>query len=121
MLSVFRQRRYHRIESGCPQNIVLRDLSIMSEPITAAVSDRICKHMNQDHADAVLMYARVYGKAITATAATMDAIDSEGMNLNAEVEDATVPLRIIFDRPLADAKDAHLVLVEMLKQPQADG
>ncbi|MFM7221022.1 MAG: DUF2470 domain-containing protein, partial [Nodosilinea sp.] len=25
----------------------------MAEPITSAVSDRICRHMNKDHAEAV--------------------------------------------------------------------
>jgi putative heme iron utilization protein len=88
----------------------------MSEAITAAVSDRICKHMNKDHADAVLTYAKVYGQQTSATAATMDAIDPEGMDLTAQVDGATVPVRVAFDHPLADAKEAHHVLVDMLKQ-----
>ena len=88
----------------------------MSEAITAAVSDRICKHMNKDHADAVLTYAKVYGQQASATAATMDAIDPEGMDLTAQVDGATVPVRVTFDHPLADAKEAHHVLVDMLKQ-----
>ena len=32
-----------------------------ADPLTPAVSDRICKHMNDDHAAAVLAYARHYG------------------------------------------------------------
>lgn len=87
----------------------------MSEAITAAVSDRICKHMNDDHADAVLVYAKVYGQTESATAAKMDSIDLQGMNLSAEVDGATVPVRVHFERPLENAKDAHHVLVEMLK------
>lgn len=87
----------------------------MSEAITAAISDRICKHMNKDHADAVLTYAQVYGQQTAATAATMDAIDAEGMDLTAQVEGTPVPVRVAFDHPLADAKEAHHVLVEMLK------
>jgi putative heme iron utilization protein len=88
----------------------------MSEPITAAVSDRICKHMNEDHADAVLVYAQVFGKTPAATAATMDSIDPQGMNLTADVEGSAVPVRVTFDHPLESAKEAHVVLVEMLKQ-----
>jgi putative heme iron utilization protein len=88
----------------------------MSEPITAAVSDRICNHMNKDHADAVLTYAKIYGNTESATAATMDSIDPQGMNLNAEVEGKTIPVRVTFDQPLESAQDAHHVLVEMLKQ-----
>ncbi|MEO0539446.1 MAG: DUF2470 domain-containing protein [Cyanobacteria bacterium P01_A01_bin.105] len=95
----------------------------MSEAITSQVSDRICKHMNDDHADAVLMYAKTYGQTPTATAATMKSIDVEGMDLEAQVEDAPTAVRIPFDPPLADAKAAHVRLVEMLKanRPEADG
>ncbi|NEP17001.1 MAG: DUF2470 domain-containing protein [Leptolyngbya sp. SIO4C1] len=91
----------------------------MSEPITPQVSDRICKHMNEDHAEAVLMYAKVYGGSETATAATLQAIDANGMDLRAQVDGQTVPVRVAFDHPLQDAKDAHHTLVEMLKQGQA--
>lgn len=84
--------------------------------ITSEVSDRICKHMNDDHADAVLLYVKAFGGSQTATAATMKAIDAEGMDLEAQVADQTVPVRIAFDHSLKDAKDAHHTLVEMLKQ-----
>ena len=91
----------------------------MPESMTAAVSDRICKHMNDDHADAVLTYVQVFGNTQAATAATMDSIDLEGMNLTAEVEGTSVPVRVMFDHPLADAKEAHLVLVDMLKEARS--
>ena len=38
----------------------------MSEAITPAISDRICQHMNQDHAAAIALYAQEllsFGKA----------------------------------------------------------
>ncbi|MBE9065694.1 DUF2470 domain-containing protein [Leptolyngbya cf. ectocarpi LEGE 11479] len=88
----------------------------MADAITTTVSDRICKHMNDDHADAVLLYAQKFGDATAATAATMKAIDTNGMDLDATVEGQPTPVRISFERPLTDAKDAHHVLVEMLKQ-----
>jgi putative heme iron utilization protein len=88
----------------------------MSEPITPQVSDRICKHMNEDHAEAVLTYARVFAGAAAATAATMKAIDPTGMDLEAQVAGSPVSLRVPFEPPLSDAKAAHHTLVEMLKQ-----
>ena len=88
----------------------------MADAITPTVSDRICKHMNDDHADAVLIYAQKFGNATDATDATMKAIDTSGMDLDATVNGQSTPVRISFERPLADAKDAHHVLVEMLKQ-----
>ena len=32
-----------------------------ADPLTTAVSDRICRHMNEDHGSAVAAYARHYG------------------------------------------------------------
>ena len=89
-----------------------------TEIITAAVSDRICNHMNKDHGDAVLLYAQYFGALPTAAAATLLKIDGEGMDLQVTIADGVQPLRIAFPRPLADSKDAHVVLVEMMKTAQ---
>jgi putative heme iron utilization protein len=91
-----------------------------NEAFTQAVSDRICNHMNKDHADAVLVYAKVFGKADRASSAEMVAIDAEGMDLSAHIEGQPVPVRVLFDHVLQDAKDAHTTLVEMLKQVPQD-
>lgn len=88
----------------------------MADALTPAISDRICKHMNDDHADAILLYAKVYAKATEATAAQMHSIDPEGMNLIAQVNGIETPLRVPFDRPLQDSEDAHHTLIDMVKQ-----
>jgi putative heme iron utilization protein len=90
----------------------------MSHAFPPEVSDRICKHMNQDHADAVVQYAQAFGGMPEATAATLLAIDPEGMDLQVELPDGTQPLRIAFDHTLVDAKDAHHTLVAMIRQLQ---
>jgi putative heme iron utilization protein len=87
----------------------------MADPITPAISDRICKHMNEDHAEAVLTYAHVYGKSPTAETAAMKAIDPLGMDLTAQVDGNTIGLRIPFDRELTDSEDAHQTLISMIK------
>lgn len=86
-----------------------------TEIIDSNVSDRICKHMNKDHAAAVLTYAQRYGNQTAATAATLKAIDHQGMDLSAEVNGETLPVRVSFDHELKDSKDAHTTLVDMLK------
>jgi len=86
-----------------------------SEIIDSKVSDRICKHMNDDHAAAVLTYAQRYGHQTNATAATLKAIDHTGMDLAAEVDGETLPVRVAFDHELKDAADAHTTLVAMLR------
>lgn len=88
----------------------------VSEAFSPAVSDRICSHMNKDHADSVLVYARYFGKVADATAAEMQSIDAKGMDLLAHVGDVDLPVRVSFDRTLKDAKEAHIILVEMLKR-----
>jgi putative heme iron utilization protein len=87
----------------------------MSTAFPAEVSDRICKHMNKDHADSVVFYATEYGGVTDVTTAEMISIDSQGMDLTISVDGTKQPLRIAFDHELADAKEAHHVLVEMLK------
>ena len=88
----------------------------MADPITPEVSQRICTHMNDDHAEAVLMYAKVYGQAEDATAATMKSIDPQGMDLNVMLGDEATTIRVPFERSLTDSEDAHQVLITMVRQ-----
>ena len=88
----------------------------MSEAITPAISDRICQHMNEDHSDAIVMYAQIFGNAPQTESATMDSIDPQGMNISAQIAGETVPVRVEFDHTLKDAKDAHYTLVAMIQQ-----
>ncbi|MCJ2543172.1 DUF2470 domain-containing protein [Thermostichus vulcanus] len=91
----------------------------MPDLLTPQVSDRICKHMNDDHADAVVLYALVFGQVQGATQARMQAIDSEGMDLWVQGEGGEQTVRIPFDHPLKDSEDAHHTLIEMVKQARA--
>jgi len=79
----------------------------MADLLTPEISDRICKHMNEDHADAVVLYAKFYGGVAEANTAEMLKIDSQGMDLIAQVNGSTTPVRIEFDHSLADSEDAH--------------
>jgi putative heme iron utilization protein len=82
-----------------------------ADPLTPAVSDRICKHMNDDHAEAVLAYARHYGGAGEARNARMLAVVPEAMRLEVDGSVLEVP----FDHTLLDSEDAHRTLVAMLR------
>jgi len=88
----------------------------MSDNFSAEISSRICTHMNEDHANAVVLYAQAFGGITDATTAQMLSIDSEGMNLTAQVNTETVPVRIQFDHTLVDSEDAHQTLITMVKQ-----
>ncbi|MFQ6024017.1 MAG: DUF2470 domain-containing protein [Acidiferrobacterales bacterium] len=75
----------------------------------------IVEHMNQDHTDALLLYAQVFGGAPTASAATMTSIDSNGMDLEVTSGEAVKLIRIEFDHRLRNPGDARRTLVEMAK------
>ncbi len=93
----------------------------MSESFSPQISDRICRHMNEDHADAVLLYAKAFGHVTDATAAEMVSIDAHGMDLLTQVNGAAAPTRIVFDHVLQDAEDAHHTLIDMVKQARQVG
>lgn len=82
-----------------------------ADPLTPDVSARICAHMNDDHADAVVAYARHYGGVSAPVQARMLEVQSDAMLL--EVDGTT--LSIPFDHSLSDSEDAHRTLVAMLR------
>ncbi len=82
-----------------------------ADPLTPDVSARLCAHMNDDHADAVVAYARHYGGVSAPVQARMLEVQSDAMLL--EVDGTT--LSIPFDHPLSDSEDAHRTLVAMLR------
>ena len=82
-----------------------------ADPITDAVSARICQHMNDDHAEAVLAYARHYGGVTSPTAARMLAVTPDEMELDVDGD----RVRSRFDHTLSDSEDAHRTLVAMLR------
>ncbi|WP_338461069.1 DUF2470 domain-containing protein [Synechococcus elongatus IITB7] len=91
----------------------------MADPLTPAVSDRICRHMNEDHADAVLVYAKVYGGATEATAATLTGITPAAMVLDVVEATGSRSLQVSFDHELQDSEDAHQTLIAMLRSARA--
>ncbi len=82
-----------------------------ADPLSSAVSDRICRHMNDDHAEAVLAFARHYGGISAAEQACLLSVRPEAMDLQVDGATVTVP----FDHSLSDSEDAHRTLVAMLR------
>ena len=81
------------------------------EPITKESSIRICNHMNQDHEDAVVAYAKFYGKVEVFKTAKMINLSPELLEL--KVDDQIIKIK--FDHILKDCADAHKTLVSMIK------
>ena len=88
-------------------------LSPVNEELAAAERGAV-DHMNEDHADAIALYARFYAKAPNGKW-RMTGIDADGFDL-AEGDDV---LRIFFQEPLNSAKDMHMTLVRMAGEARA--
>ena len=76
----------------------------------------ILEHMNEDHADAVLLYARVQGRRGDAEAARMIAIRPEDMTLAIRTPAGEEEIRVAFDHALTGSEDAHHTLVAMVRE-----
>jgi putative heme iron utilization protein len=91
----------------------------MADPLTPAVSDRICKHMNEDHAEAIALYATAFGQLRDVATARMLRIDPEGMDLEVDAATGCQTIRIVFEQRLTDSEDAHQTLIAMVRQARS--
>ena len=75
----------------------------------------IIRHMNADHADALLLIANRFA-AEAASEAAMTAVDRLGFHLRLKTGDRMHGRRIAFLREVATSEDARAVLIEMVRQ-----
>jgi heme iron utilization protein len=96
--------RIHWIPAG-QVRFVTGDAAALAE-----AEARIVQHMNEDHADAVVLYAtRLLGR--TGEGWRLTGVDPEGADLRLEGQVA----RLAFDRPIHDAEGARQELVRLVK------
>jgi putative heme iron utilization protein len=82
------------------------------------VAASIVEHMNHDHADALIIYARHYaGEA--ADEATMVSVDRLGFKLRLRQGERLSSVRIAFPREVTTAGQSREVLIEMLRRARA--
>ena len=85
----------------------------------ADVAAGILEHMNRDHPDALVTYARGLGGAPDAEAATMVAVDRLGFRLRIRSGGRLHAERIPFPEEVTSADDARRVLIRMLQDLRA--
>ena len=78
----------------------------------------IMDHMNKDHADALVAYARHFARE-AADEATMIAVDRLGFRLRLRSGDRLHAVRIAFPREIRSAAESRTVLIEMLAQARS--
>ena len=93
------------------------DAAALAAPVAGGLAEAeagIVAHMNEDHADAVQLYAnRLLGRE--GEGWRMTGIDAEGLDLRRGGEVA----RLAFDAPLAAAAEARKVLVALVNRARA--
>ena len=80
----------------------------------ADVAAGILEHMNRDHADALVTYARVYAGEV-ADEARMIGVDRLGFKLRLRTGDRLHAVRIAFHREIVDPAETRTVFIEMLQ------
>ncbi len=79
----------------------------------------VLEHMNNDHGDSVLAYARVLAGIVEATAATMTAIDAYGFELAVKTPSGPRTARLAFDEPVASMDEVRRAMVTLGKRTRA--
>ena len=88
----------------------------VAQPDPLAVhAEGIVSHMNDDHADANLSYARAFTRANDATAARMTAVDRYGFDLMVDTPKGSKPARLAFDNEALTPTDARRELVALVQ------
>jgi len=85
----------------------------LPDPLADAAAG-ITAHMNRDHADALVAYARGLG-GLEAEGAEMVAVDRLGFKLRVRTREGLRGCRIPFTREAATAEQCRVVLIEMLE------
>ena len=83
------------------------------DPLAAAAAS-IIAHMNDDHADAMVLYCRAFSKATDVTAASTTGIDRYGFEMSAITAEGPRPVRLAFPAPVRTPEEARTALVSML-------
>ena len=80
----------------------------------------ILEHMNRDHADALVEYARHFAGEV-ADEATMVAVDRLGFKLRVRQGERLSSVRIAFPREVVTAEQSREILIAMLREARARG
>ncbi len=83
----------------------------------AAASAR--RHLNEDHADSVLLWARTLGGYADALEATCEAIDRYGVDLRVQTPRGQAPIRVGFAEPAESPADLRSATVALARAARA--
>ncbi len=88
------------------------------DPIGPAAAG-IIAHMNEDHAEAMVLYCKAFSKATDLTEASMTAVDRMGFEMSAITPDGPRPVRLAFKAAVTTPDEVRTSLVAMLHDARA--
>ena len=89
-----------------------------ADPLASAATG-VVAHMNQDHAEAMVLFCRAFSKATEVTAATMTGVDRYGFEMSAITAEGARPVRLAFADMVTTADDVRAALIAMLQEARA--
>jgi putative heme iron utilization protein len=93
-------------------------LAAEPDPLAGAAPG-ILAHMNEDHGEAMIAYARAFARLPDATAASMTAVDRYGFELAVTTPAGPRVARLAFDEPVATSDEVRRAMVLMVKAARA--
>ena len=91
--------------------------AVEADPL-ADMAASVIQHMNDDHADALVLMARHFA-GCAAEAARMTGVDRLGYDVQAVLKDGEQGFRVPFIRPATNGHEVRKVLTEMAQQARA--
>lgn len=80
---------------------------------------RVIEHMNEDHADALRLYAEAFSRSGPVPEAVMTGVDRYGFEMSVTTEHGPRPVRIAFERSLTSSDEIRAAMVQMVKRARA--
>jgi putative heme iron utilization protein len=85
------------------------------DPI-APFATRIIDHMNDDHADTMVLYCRALSRATDAEEVRMTSVDRYGFEMSVKTAQGPRPVRLPFESEVGTAKEVRQALVAMAER-----
>ena len=82
---------------------------------------RIINHMNDDHADTMVLYCKAFTRATDASEVKMTGVDRYGFEMSVMTDKGPRPIRLAFSQPLTSADQVRKELVALAKKARGEG
>lgn len=90
------------------------------DPLAGEAAVGIIEHMNADHADSLVLMARVLGGRADTTGAVMTAVDRYGFDVVAEGPGGRAAVRLGFDEPVGTPAAVRPAMIRLVERARAE-